>query len=287
MSSGSLVCCILLNWNGWKDTLACLASLHDCCDSALSILVVDNGSTDDSVSIIRAEWPRVEILETKQNLGFAGGNNRGIQLALERNFKYIWLLNNDTVVTPETLSALISLAESDPGLGEVGSVLFYMDEPNRIQAWGGGKVNLWAGRSRHWLKAVNRADLDYLTAASVLLPARVFREVGLLDPRYFMYWEDTDLSFRIRAAGWRIGVAPDAVVYHKESASSGKKSPTLDRYMTASGALFLRRFAPLPWLSISIMVSTRAVKRFLKMDWRRGWAVIAGLRDVPPSKEIR
>ena len=228
----------------------------------------------------------MEILELKQNLGFGGGNNRGIHLALERGFKYILLLNNDTIVTPDTLGALVSRAESDPGLGEIGSVLFYMDEPTRIQAWGGGRVNLWIGRSRHCLEAANGADLDYLTAASVLLPAHVLREVGSFDPRYFMYWEDTDLSFRIRAAGWRIGVAPDAVVYHKESASYGRKSAKLDRYMTASGALFLRRFAPLPWFSIWMMVSTRAVKRFLKLDWKRGWAVIAGLRDVRREEGI-
>lgn len=219
----------------------------------------------------------MELIETGENLGFAGGNNRGIQAALDRHAKYVWLLNNDTTVTPDTLKALVSAAEDDPRLGQIGSVLFYMNEPSRLQAWGGGKVNLWTGRSCHFNGPVPAEDLDYLTAASVLLPAEVFRKLGLLDQEYFMYWEDTDLSYRIRAAGWRLGVAPEAIVYHKESASTAGNSPKLDRYMTASGVRFLRRFARFPWLSIMVMILARAAKRFLFLQWQRGWAVIAGL----------
>ena len=156
-------------------------------------------------------------------------------------------------------------------------MLYYMSEPDRVQAWGGGKVNLWTGRSSHFRGPTNDEDLDYLTAASVLLPTQVLHQVGLLDAEYFMYWEDTDLSFRIRNAGWKLCVAADAVVLHKESASNDGGNPTLDRYMTASGIRFLARYARIPWIAIAVMIGGRAAKRFVLMDWKRGWAVIAGL----------
>jgi GT2 family glycosyltransferase len=239
--------------------------------------VVDNGSTDDSVSIIRStfDWP--EVVETRANLGFSRGNNVGIRLALERKAEYVWLLNNDTVVEASTLSAMVRAAESDPTIGEVGSVLYYWHAPDQVQAWGGGFINLWTGIGRHLLTSLGAKDLHYLTAASALLPASVLKQVGLLDEGYFMYWEDSDLSFRIRAAGYKLAVAEDARLLHKENASTGKKSARMDRYMSASGIRFLRKFAAFPLVPISIFVFGRAFKRFLYLEWARGWAVLAGI----------
>jgi GT2 family glycosyltransferase len=274
------VSCIVLNWNGWRDTIVCIASLEKADYPNLSIIVVDNGSTDDSVQRIHSEFPLLEIIESPANLGFGSGNNLGIRVALQRGVKYIWLLNNDTVVEPVTLTALVSHAESDPELGEIGSVLCYAHAPDQVQAWGGGRINLWTGTSRHYTEPVTTDKLDFLTAASVLIPAAVLEKVGLFDEQYFMYWEDTDLSFRIRAAGWKLGVATDAKLLHKEGTSTGPKSPLFDRYVTVSGIRFLRKYAPLPIVSIFMLTFARALKRFLRGDWKRGCAVLAGMSEI-------
>jgi GT2 family glycosyltransferase len=272
------VCCVLLNWNGWRDTIACLESLQKSTYPRLSVLLVDNGSTDNSIYFIREAHPWVDILETHANLGFAGGNNHGIRLALSRNVKYIWLLNNDTIIYGHTLGDMVAAAEENPLLGEIGSVLYYADQPDKVQAWGGGSIGLWTGVSRHYFEPVPPEKLDYLSGASVLIPSRIFHEVGLLDEKYFMYWEDTDFSYRVRAAGWKLGVANSATLLHRESASSGLKSPTLDRYVSASGIRFFLKFAPLPCIPIFFLVICRAAKRFVLFEWRRGWAILSGLR---------
>jgi GT2 family glycosyltransferase len=273
------VCCIVLNWNGWRDTVLCLESLRKSDYPQLAILMVDNGSTDDSVRLIRERCPWVEVLETHANLGFAGGNNRGIQVALDRGVKYIWLLNNDTIVETGTLTALVETAESDPSLGEVGSVLFFTEHPDKVQDWGGGAVNLWTGTSRHYFEPVAPEKLDFISAASVLIPSHVLRQIGLLDEGYFMYWEDTDLSYRIRAAGWKLGVAPSATLLHKESGSTGPKTAILENYISTSGIRFFSKFAPLPWVPIFFLVFGRAARRFLIFEWKLGWATLNGLKD--------
>ncbi len=160
---------ILLNWHGWRDTIVCLDSMAKIDYQNAHTLVVDNGSTDDSVARIHDAHPEVSIIETGRNLGFSGGCNVGVRRALEEGADYIWLLNNDTTVDPQALSAMVSLAEADPMVGAVGSVLYYLDNPKDIQAWGGGRVCFWSGRTRHHLNPVPSAKLHYLTAASILL----------------------------------------------------------------------------------------------------------------------
>ena len=256
---------ILLNWHGWRDTIACLDSLVSLDYNDYRVLVVDNGSTDDSVARIRAAHPEVPIIETGRNLGFSGGCNVGIRRALEDGADYVWLLNNDTTVDPQALTAMVAVAEADPGVGAVGSVLYYLDSPKDIQAWGGGRVCFWTGRSRHLLHPVPGARLHYLTAASTLLRRRALEEVGLLDENtFFMYWEDTDFSFRLRKAGWRLAVADQSIVLHREHAATGKGSPLLDYYFNESAVRFFRRYASIPAWPISIGVLGRLAKRVLR-----------------------
>lgn len=268
------VVCIIVNWNGWADTLNCLESFKTNLYDNVSLILVDNGSTNDSVSRIRSAFPALEIIESKANLGFGSGNNLGIRHALERGAKYVWLLNNDTIIRPDTLPELVKTAEADLTMGAVGSVLHYLHAPNAIQAWGGGHVNLWMGTSHHFHEPVPSGQIDFITAASILLPAKVLRQVGLFDEHYFMYWEDTDLCFRIRQAGWRLGVAEKAIVLHKEGASSGARNPQFDRWVTIGGVIFLKQYAPFPSISCFMMIFPRALKRFLLGEWARGWAIL-------------
>ncbi|RIH84529.1 N-acetylglucosaminyl-diphospho-decaprenol L-rhamnosyltransferase [Calidithermus terrae] len=255
--------------------MACISSLRAIDYPNYRILVVDNGSMDGSVHEIRTAAPDVTVVSTGVNLGFAGGNNVGIRSAVEQGAEYVWLLNNDTVVDKGALSALVEVAESDGAIGAVGSVLYYLDQPERIQAYGGGKVSLWIGYSRHYTN-MESSRMDYLVAASLLVRRIAFEKVGLLDDGYFMYWEDTDFSFRLRKAGWKLAVATNSKVLHKESASMGKKSPTLDRYFNKSARRFFTRHAPLPLLPVVLGVGGRFIKRVLQGDWDRALATLQG-----------
>lgn len=265
---------VVLNWNGWQDTIACLASLQRQDYPNFNLLVVDNGSTDGSVDQIKKAMPSVELLQTGANLGFGGGCNAGMRLALARGADYIWLINSDATVDSNALSALVRVAEQTPVLGAVGSVLYEADQHDRVQLWGGGAVNLWLGRSQH---RISPGSLDFISGASVLLRRTTLEEVGLFDQtNFFMYWEDTDLGFRLRKAGWLLAVADDSRVWHKQSASVGKRSPLLDEYFTQSAVRFLRRYAPIPFVSISLMLGMMLAKRTVMGEISRVRAVLKG-----------
>lgn len=274
--SAPKVTVVVLNWNGWADTLRCLASLQTLEAPAPHIVLVDNHSSDGSVAKIRQVFPALEILETPANLGFGGGCNVGMRHALAQGADYIWLVNSDATVEPKTLSAMLQLAEHQPKVGAVGSVIYELTEPERVELWGGGQVNLWLGRSRP-LEAPG--TLAFVSGASMLLRARALQQVGLFDDqRFFMYWEDTDLGFRLRQHGWRLATATGSRVWHKGSGSLGKGSPQIDAYFVCSALRFFRQHAPWPALASACLVASLLAKRLLLGQWPRVQAVWRGLR---------
>jgi GT2 family glycosyltransferase len=273
------VACVVLNWNGWHDTLNCLACLKRLEYPELTVLIVDNGSTDGSVARIREAFPDIPVIETGANLGFAAGNNIGIRAALEGGADYVWVLNNDTQPRSEALTGLVRHAEADPSLGAVGSVLPYVDDTARIQAWGGGRINIWTARVVHARAPKEERWFEFLTAASVLLRREALETCGLFDEGFFLYWEDVDLSYRLRKHGWKLGVAPDSIVPHREHASTGRDYRVLDRHAVASGIRFMRKHSPAPWLSIPLLLSVKIGKRVLTGRINRVGDILAGLKD--------
>jgi len=281
------VAVVILNWNGRRDTLACLDSLSRLDYPNREIIVVDNGSTDDSVARIRAAHPGVTLLETGANLGFSGGCNAGIRDALARGFRYVWLLNNDTQADPAALSALVETAERDADTGAVASVVYCLDRPGTVEIWGGGRVNLRTGKLRI-LRAP--AEPNCLFACSLLLRDDALHRAGLLDERFFLYWEDTDLTLRIRRAGYRLAVAPDSRVHHRGSASTGRNSPTQALHYHRSAALFYRLHAPFPTLTTAGMIAIRTLRWIIKgkpenipPTWRGAWS---GMRATIPADAL-
>jgi GT2 family glycosyltransferase len=264
------VCIALLNWNGWQDTVGCLASLQKIDFKEYCIVVIDNGSTDDSVLRIREQFSKIEIIQLQQNLGFAGGCNVGIRHAFALGVQYVWLLNNDTRVSPGALRDMVKMAETDPSIGAVGSVIYNMSgPPHGIQAWGGGRVNLWFGRSSHYTEEIPGDKLDYLTGASMLLRREALEDIGLLDEGFFMYWEDADLCFRLKRAGWKLAVARESQIWHKESASLGRTSAAFDFHVWNSMVRFCARHSPLSVVPASIGTIRMISKRVLCMEWTR------------------
>ena len=238
---------IILNWNGLADTLACLESLmHLDYTGDCEILVVDNGSTDGSPPIIRERFPGVTLIEVGENLGFTGGNNVGLQWALERGSDYALLLNNDTEVAPDFLRLLVKAAETDPQVGIAGPTIYYYEEPQTVWSAGGGID--WQ-RGTTWMVGLDERDtgqfgetpreMDFVTGCALLVKRDVLQRVGLLDDRFFTYYEDTEWCVRARRAGFKIVHVPATKMWHKIPLDARENSETVYYYMIRNRLLFL------------------------------------------------
>lgn len=239
---------VVVNWNQRQLTLDCLASLREQAYPSFHVALVDNGSQDGTPDAVRQAFPDVTVIVNDRNLGFAAGNNVGIQHALAAGAEYVFLLNNDTTVDPQMLGRLVDVAESDPTIGITGPTMLYLDAPETI--WCAGNRIDWSTGSTERLRAdmpvasveqLAYQDVDFITACAVCIKRAVFADVGLLDERFFMYYEETDWFARAAAAGWRTVYVPSARMWHKVSATIGATSPLTDYYMIRNRYLFLGR----------------------------------------------
>ena len=281
---------ILVNYNGWEDTVECIRSLKKSTYTDYEILVVDNGSTDDSAARLRElAGDRVVLLEAGDNLGFSGGNNVGIRYAQAHGAEYILLLNNDTLVTPDTLERLLEAAKRHDDGAVITAKILYAFQPEVIW-YAGGRFDGRTGRTEH--RGIHEVDagqydkeqeMSFVSGCCMLIPAEVLRKVGPMEEDYFLYCEDLDYCCRIAEAGYSMVYAPAAVVYHKVSASTGQASDTVTYYTVRNKRRILERYiAPgnrwmarcYFWLETGKRVLTReyrrsVVKRAIK-DYNNG-----------------
>ena len=230
-SQSNRVAIVLVNWNNSADTLDCIKSLGSLNYQDSVIVVVENHSRPDEYSALQSQCGEAVILRQKRNLGFAGGCNAGIRWALRNGFDYIWLVNNDAEVAPDSLQELVHAMKSDPNIGIAGGVMYYWSDPERIQTAGGfmesqtkrggmlGQDELDTGQ----FSGVR--DVDYVSGGMLLVRSAAIAEVGLMDERFFMYYEDTDWGIRMRESGWRVVTTGEAKSWHKDKASAGTKKP--------------------------------------------------------------
>ena len=220
------VTAVVLNWNGLDDTLACLRSLA-ASEMPLSVIVVDNGSLLSPESAIEEAMPGAEFIGNPCNEGYAAGNNVGIRRAMDSGADFVWVLNNDAMVEPDTLGHLLAAAESHPKAGAIGPKVLYADRPDTLWvAWGTvtwrqslvGLVGEGARDERRW--TVERA-VEWIPGCSLLLRSAALAEVGLFDEDFFAYHEDVDWAARARSLGWSSWYTGAARVYHGVHGSSG------------------------------------------------------------------
>lgn len=238
---------IILNWNGKEDTLECLASIGQLDYPNYEVVVVDNGSTDDSTNAISKQYLDITLLQTGANLGYAGGNNFGIRWALEHGADYVLLLNNDTVVATDLLSAFINAEKLLPAGSILGAKIFFYDEPGKLW-FAGGQWNNGSNSFEHIghgqsdSTEYNRmAEVDYITGCALFAAADTFKEVGLLDERFFLSYEETDWCYRAKASGHKCIVVPDAKLWHKISSSfGGADTPLFSYFMVRNKMLWAK-----------------------------------------------
>lgn len=283
---------LILCYNGVADTLACLASLAQITYPAADLLVVDNASHDGTPAQVRAQFPHCTVIETGANLGFASGNNVGLRYAQQQQYDYTLLLNNDTEVAPDFLDRLVAVAESDPAIGIVGPTITYYEQPTRI--WSAGGTIDWR-RGRTFMRGIGEHDrgqytaptpVDFVTGAALLCKRAVLDRAGLLDDRFFMYYEETEWCVRAQRAGFRIMYVPDAKVLHKIPIADRIDKPYVAYYMTRNRLLFLQQTgAPLmTWLNALLFQDLRTcVSYTVRPKWRSRRAnrdaMLRGLRD--------
>lgn len=282
-----LVYALTLNWNRCEDTIACLTSMSQLQYQNLRQVLIDNGSTDGTPTTVATLFPEVEMIINKENLGFAAGCNVGLQYALSQNADYILLLNNDIELDPMALRHLLDQARPDVGM--VAPKIYYHADPKRIWSVGGQrhpltieKINDACGQydTGQWNSVLER---DYLVGCALLFSRQFLVEVGLFDERFFMYYEDSDLSIRARKAGFKLILAPRAHIWHKIAVSSGGSYSPNERYwMARSSILFFHKHAS-RWQKF-IVIPFRigsGLKTILKLLWyRRSMSAKAYLRGL-------
>jgi GT2 family glycosyltransferase len=248
------VCAIVLNWNNWRHTLECLDSLMRAIQCPDVVIVCDNGSTDDSVEKI-LQWAisirekplqidgdkntfvrstdklaNLVLITNSSNLGYSGGNNRGIRYALtQQQFDFVWVLNNDTIVDEDSLKKLLSCAhQSEAGI--FGSTIVYSANPEKVQCAGGCRYKplttifhpvMGGMQLSKVLQVHDQPEIDYIYGASLFIRTEVFEKCGLLNEEFFLFYEEMDFCRRSLAAGYRLFWCKESIVQHRVSQSVG------------------------------------------------------------------
>jgi GT2 family glycosyltransferase len=326
---------LILNWNGYQDTIECLESVFRSTYPNFQVVVCDNASSDGSLERIaawaegqpqvgmaehhpltRLSYPpvpkpiryvhydrstaeaggdeqanaaRLVLLQTGANLGFAGGNNVALRFALARDdFRYIWVLNNDTVVTPEALGALVARLSQVPDAGLCGSTLLYYDHPDTVQVRGGVRYDRWfatiqpLGEGRRADEAFDHAGIErsmsFPAGASMLVTRDFLGKVGLMSESYFLYCEELDWVTRAQGR-FKLAYSPESVVYHKmgrSMATAAIDSPFdfTDFYAHRNRLRYTRRFFPRGLPTVVLRTFVAALARLWRRQPRRAWALM-------------
>ncbi len=265
---------LILQWNRAADTLACIRSVRNISSSLYDLFIIDNGSRPEELALVKTAFPDLIYIENGQNLGFAAGYNQGLQIALGYGADYCLLLNNDTTVDSQLLHAFLSATEQYPEAGVLGAKIYFFDSPTDIW-YAGGEVHSKTQRCYHI--GCGESDLDkrydsivdtsYVCGCALWIKKEVIEKVGLMDPHFFLLWEEIDWCWRIRQAGFRCLFVPQAKVWHKISTSfeGGNRGPMWQYFYFRNRLLFIRKH--LTQVKRYRFYATTLFKEMLDMLW--------------------
>lgn len=294
---------VILNWNRPKDTLECVESVRRLRVEGykINVVIVDNASTDESVDKfnklkgnsrhVTGRKYKLEVLKNEENLGFAGGNNVGIEYSLKHGADFVLILNNDTRVHPDLMVRFIEVAKRISDFGAASPKIYFEKgfefHKARYKKSDMGRILWYAGGEIDWDNVYGKTrgvdevdkdlynkieDTDFATGTCMFISRKALEDVGLFDKKYFMYYEDTDLSVRIKKSAFKILYVPQAIVWHKVAQSSGIGSELNDYFITRNRLLFGFRFAR---FRTKLALFRESLKLFLK---GRKWQKI-GVKD--------
>lgn len=279
------VTAIVLNWRACAETLAVIRQLQSQSHPALQILVVDNGSGDGSAERLRQHTPPVTLIALPENRGFAAGVNQALRLALATPADYILLLNNDTLIAPDTVARLAQRMQSLPQVGIATPKIYYADRPGQL--WGVG------GAMRpHWMVVFGMDEpdhgqhdarpLDFVFGCAMIIRRSVVEQIGLLDERFFVYYEDADYCLRARQAGFAVALLPDIHIEHAGSHSTRQQLAWRAFLHIRNRMVFFHKHlhGPARWrffLRESLYIASVLGRSLLRGDLRGAHAYLLGL----------
>lgn len=246
---------VLVNYNGWKDTIVCVDSIKRSKD-APHIIVVDNGSPNESVTELKKALPDLDLVESKENVGFSVGNNIGIKKALRMGAKVVYILNNDTEVDPNLFYRSYRYVEGKNRIAG-GKIYYAKGYEFHDEQKGKGNILWYAGGSMDWSMALSKhdgvdeedrgqhgkiRDVDFITGCFIAVPRRVFSRIGYLDEPFFLYLEDSDYCLKAKRAGIEVKYNPSLIIHHRNSSSTVAGSPLVDYYITRNRFFIGRRY---------------------------------------------
>ena len=287
---------VVLNWNDEYDTAACLDSLLAQRDVALEILLVDNDSADGSGARLHARYPALPYLQTGANLGYTGGNNRGIEWALARGADAVLIINNDTVTDADCVRHLADALDAEPRVAGVAPLITRYDDPSRVW-FAGGRLSVARALGTHdhdnapvvqllatLADPTKLQQCTFLCGCCILMRAEALRDVGVFREDFFAYVEDVELSLRLTHAGWRLGWMPTARLAHRVPPTGSPDSPFQIRLRDRNRRRMARavygwrdRLAFALWFWPTRLV--HLLRYHLRGDRDRAAALLAGLRE--------
>ena len=292
------VAIILVNWNSFKLTNDCILSLKKIDYKYSDIILVDNGSADGSGEQLKKDHPEIVFIKSIVNTGFTGGNNLGLQYSLDNGYTYSLLLNNDTLTEPDFLTQLVEYMNEHPDTGAIQPRIFF--NHNRTLLWNAGSYysRFWGYTYTEGYNRVSNTDdekikeVDWITGCAFLTRNSILEKIGLLKEKYFIYYEDVDLSFRIKNEGYKLIYYPESVIYHiagmaNKNAVKGKEgflNPVV-HYLNVRNSIWLIKTYT-PWhLSPGVIIynffhNIALIIYFaLRFRFKKLAAVLKGIKD--------
>ena len=268
---------VVTNWNGYADTVECVASVLASTYANSQVVIVDNGSTDGCAERLAARFPAVPQVQTGFNGAVTAAYNAGVRYALAQGADYVLMLNNDTTLAPEMIGALVDAAEKDANIGVVTPKIYYYDRPDVIwfagakrHSWDFGAYDKGDGDSDTVENSTAR-ETDFAWACGMLFRRALLEEIGLFDTRFFLYYDDVDMCVRTHNAGYKIWYEPAGIMWHKVSGSTG--SARFARTWARSKVLLFRKH-------------TRGLHRLSLLVYAVGHAFYRRLRPSPLSRKM-
>jgi GT2 family glycosyltransferase len=290
------VAVILLNWNTPAHTANCITLLQQHCDAQLfDIIVADNGSTDDSLSILKKQFPGLLYIDNQENLGFAEGNNRALTYSIDQRYTYSLVMNTDTEVDEDIVTALSAHLNAHPQVAAVQPAIYWLHDKTKI--WNGeGKFNKLLGLVKSDTQLPDQQatfkNTKWVTGCCMLIRNETLKKAGLFNKRFFLYYEDVELSYRLRDFGYELHYLPSSKMYHEAGVSAvvnapkkeGKLSPIIHYYTSRNHIWFLRKYGNPLLYPINIIYNGLyylAVFVYFKLRGRNEKAgfLIKGLKD--------